>query len=382
MKSITTILASFIIFLISVPLPVFTEDGGSQGASMPLCLPGVYNEVPAGCQVLGPSEYLTRWATAGITFPITHLPAQPLDESFSELPFDYVKIQENNVLPVYTSLEDAIGKVNPHHYIDKGLVFVSYIQRTEKYYMIDQGIWIRGGDTAGGAALSPFRGLRFAGTPEHKFGWIMSATETQREPGSSNPRFTGHTLNRYDVVQVYDTRDADGVKWYLIGPDEWVEGHLAALVYPSSAPPEGVMNWRWIEINLYEQTVSVYENNHLVFATLVSTGVDGWWTRPGLFQVFEKLQSTPMMGAFESERSDYYHLEDVPWTMYYDEKRALHGAYWHNFFGYKQSHGCANLSPGDARWLYEWAQLGDYVYVWDPSGETPTDPSLYKSGAP
>ena len=382
MKSKTTILASFIVFLFSVPLPVFTKDGGRQGASMPLCLPGVYNEVPAGCQVLGPSEYLTRWATAGITFPVTHLPAQPLDEGFSELPFYYVKIQENNVLPVYTSLEDATGKVNPHHYIDKGLVYVSYIQRMGNFYMIDQGIWIRGGDTAGGAALSPFRGLRFAGTPELKFGWIMSATETQREPGSYSPKFTGHTLNRYDVVQVYDTRDADGVKWYLIGPDEWIEGHLASLVYPSAAPPEGVVNGRWIEINLYEQSVSVYDNNHLVFATLVSTGVDGWWTRPGLFQVFEKLESTPMMGAFESERSDYYHLEDVPWTMYYDEKRALHGAYWHNFFGYKQSHGCANLSPGDARWLYEWAQLGDYVYVWDPSGETPTDPSLYKSGAP
>jgi lipoprotein-anchoring transpeptidase ErfK/SrfK len=87
-----------------------------------------------------------------------------------------------------------------------------------------------------------------------------------------------------------------------------------------------------------------------------------------------------MSGSFEIDRSDAYYLEDVPWTMYFDEARALHGAYWHNGYGYPRSHGCVNLSPGDARWLYEWAELGDWVYVHDPSGLTPTDPSLYGSG--
>ena len=79
---------------------------------------------------------------------------------------------------------------------------------------------------------------------------------------------------------------------------------------------------------------------------------------------------------------DFYYLEDVPWTMYYDEARALHGAYWHNFFGYPQSHGCVNLSDGDAHWLYNWASVGDFVYVFDPSGKTPTDSSLFGTGAP
>ena len=89
-----------------------------------------------------------------------------------------------------------------------------------------------------------------------------------------------------------------------------------------------------------------------------------------------------MSGATTADRSDYYYLEDVPWTMYFDEKRALHGAYWHNGFGYARSHGCVNLSVGDSRWLYDWANLGDIVYVFDPSGRTPEDPSLYGAGAP
>ena len=152
------------------------------------------------------------------------------------------------------------------------------------------------------------------------------------------------------------------------------------VVYPNNTPPAGVTTRRWIEINLYEQTLAVYENNQLRYAALTSTGQAGWWTRPGLFQIYEKDESTSMRGAFEADFSDYYFLEDVPWTMYFDELRALHGAYWHKDFGQPRSHGCANLAPGDAYWLYNWAQLGDYVYVWDPSGATPTDPSLYTEG--
>ncbi len=89
-----------------------------------------------------------------------------------------------------------------------------------------------------------------------------------------------------------------------------------------------------------------------------------------------------MQGSFETDRSDFYYLQDVPWTMYFDEARALHATYWHTLFGYTQSHGCVNLSPGDARWLYEWAEIGDYVYVHDPSGQTPTDGDYYGPGAP
>jgi len=87
-----------------------------------------------------------------------------------------------------------------------------------------------------------------------------------------------------------------------------------------------------------------------------------------------------MSGAFEADRHDYYYLQNVPWTMYYDDARALHGAYWRAMFGYPQSHGCVNLSPGDAHWLFDWAKQSEWVYVWDPSGQTPTDPKYYGPG--
>jgi lipoprotein-anchoring transpeptidase ErfK/SrfK len=142
-------------------------------------------------------------------------------------------------------------------------------------------------------------------------------------------------------------------------------------------PPEGVDNGRWIEVNLAEQTVSVYDNYNLVFATVVATGVEPLYTRPGLFQIYEKHEATVMT---TSDPNDFYYLDDVPWTMYFDKARALHGAYWRAKLGIAQSHGCVNLSVGDARWLFEWAHEGDWVYAWDPTGQTPTDPSFYGDG--
>jgi lipoprotein-anchoring transpeptidase ErfK/SrfK len=200
-----------------------------------------------------------------------------------------------------------------------------------------------------------------------------------KAPGAGSD-LTGKKLYREDVVQIYDTVTVGAADWYMIGVDEWVERRKVRQFHVNTTPPEGVDNNRWIELNLQEQTLGVYENGKLVFAALVSTGIDPFFTKPGLFQIYEKLDKTNMSGSFESDRSDYYYLEDVPWTLYYDEARAIHGAYWHTYFGYPQSHGCVNLSLGDARVVFDWANVGDWVYVWDPSGETPEDPSLYSAG--
>ena len=40
----------------------------------------------------------------------------------------------------------------------------------------------------------------------------------------------------------------------------------------------------------------------------------------------------------------------------FTEGYALHGAYWHDKFGKVRSHGCINLAPPDAAWLFEWTE--------------------------
>lgn len=348
-----------------------------------LCLPGVYPVPQSHCSPLGPSEYLTRMAEKGITFPFRNLFAESPDPELAQVPYYYARVNEPDA-PVYPSLDAAIAGEPVRRTIRTGYDFVSYITYEvvdgKKYYMLGPGEWMRSGHLSSGVIPPNFQGITFSQNPERPFGWILYPVETKGSPGYQNSDYSGHWLNRYDIVQIYETTEVEGLEWYLVGPDEWVDQRLIGRVIPDTTPPEGITNERWIAIDLFEQTLMVYEYGQLIFATLISSGVEPYWTRPGLFQIERKLESTPMRGAFTADWSDYYYLEDVPWTMYFDEARALHGAYWHNGFGYARSHGCVNLGPGDALWLYNWARIGDWVYVWDPSGRTPEDPSLYTPG--
>jgi hypothetical protein len=224
-------------------------------------------------------------------------------------------------------------------------------------------------------------GLVFENTPTSNFGWIVDLAYVRPRP-DINAQPVGEPLVRETIVNVYDEVEAQGTRWYMIGINQWVERIKIRVMYPHSEPPEGVDNDRWIEINLEEQTLAVYEDARMVFATLIATGYEPYYTQPGLFQIYDMHEVNTMQGSFADGKTDFYFLENVPWTLYYDGARAIHGAYWRTYFGYEQSHGCVNLSVGDSRWVYEWAEIDDWVYVYDPSGRTPTDPAFYREGLP
>ncbi len=341
---------------------------------------------PLDCLALGPSAYRSLLAAQGLILPLVSLPAQPVDSSLGELPYNYALLGEGQT-KLYASLQDAIAGTNVVRIIEPGkLRYVSYTDYEEtsagRFFNLPDGTWLEVGSRVSVPHSYP-GGLELTRTPFNAFGWILpfaASVETKRTPGYSLDDYTGHSLKQYNIVQVYSTRVIKNEEWDLIAPEEWVEGRYVGLVTPAAAPPPGVENGRWIEVNLYEQTMAVYDQNTMVFATLIATGLDPFFTRPGLFQIQDKLKSTTMSGSFTADHSDFYYLEDVPWTMYYDHARALHGAYWRTAFGYPQSHGCVNLSPADAHWLFNWAKVGDWVYVWDPSGKTPTDPAYYGEG--
>jgi lipoprotein-anchoring transpeptidase ErfK/SrfK len=351
---------------------------------LPLCSPGVYLVTPVDCLPLGPSATLTQWARRGMTLPQRPLPASHPDASLTLLDQKYAKV---NVQPgvqagYYPTIESAVAGWGALSTLPSGqMLYITYKNVAyydgNPYLSNSRDEWIRASPTT----YSTFQGLLFKQQPSNDFGWIIDAVSPYREP-SIYAKKVNVNLNRGDVVQVYDKVEAEGTSWYMIKPGQWVDRNKIRVVTPDLTAPNGVENKRWIEINLYQQTITVYENDQLVFASLVATGYDPYFTQPGLFQIREKKDLETMTGAFAAGKVDYYLLENVPWTMYYDGPRALHGAYWRAMFGYEQSHGCINLSVGDSHWLYDWANVGDWVYVWDPSGKTPTDPAFYKqSGA-
>lgn len=115
-------------------------------------------------------------------------------------------------------------------------------------------------------------------------------------------------------------------------------------------------NQRWIEIRLKEQRLLAWSGDQYVYGATVSTGKATTPTLTGVFAVQTKLRTTRMRGAD-------YNIPDVPYTMYYDGGYAIHGAYWHNRFGTPISHGCINLKPEQARWLFNWAKVGTPVVI-------------------
>jgi lipoprotein-anchoring transpeptidase ErfK/SrfK len=117
---------------------------------------------------------------------------------------------------------------------------------------------------------------------------------------------------------------------------------------------------RWIDVNLNTQTLIAYEGDTPVFNSLISSGMWDTPTVTGQFRTNMKYESQDMNGYLLGY--DYY-LEDVPYVMYFFEDYAIHGAYWHNSFGTPMSHGCVNMNPVDAGWLYNWAPLGTSVNV-------------------
>jgi hypothetical protein len=382
------LLVGFFLAVMLVMSIMPAQADGSQTTI--LCLPDIYLIDAVDCLPAGPSAFLTQMAEQGITFPLVPLASTHPDPSYTLVDYRYGLVRTTNA-PVYASIDDALNgmKKNAVRRIDSPFSYISYTEEAyvdgKRFYMIDPGAWMTANDVSRIGAVPLFQGLTFQATPQTSFGWVLtylsaSPVESKRTPGYENQDYTGHIYNHLEVVPIYSVTKVGELEWFLVGPDEWLPKNVVARVIPDTNPPEGVPGDRWIEINLYEQTIAVYDNRQLVFATLVATGFEPLWTRPGLFQIYQKLDSTPMRGSFAADGSDAYYLEDVPWTMYFDEARAIHGAYWRANLGFPQSHGCVNMTVGDSAWIYDWAEVGDWVYVWDPSGKTPTDPSLYTAG--
>jgi hypothetical protein len=323
----------------------------------------------------------------GITLPLRALSGVRPDPALSVMNEQYLAVLSNGAVPVYASIDAAASHSAGGSIAGgKGLMYLSIIRRIDNdqgiFFQLKSGMWINAGDADVACCVryGRFQGFQFRQTPRNSFGWILNPVKSKTSPGYNSPD-TGRELNREEVVQIYAIEEKDKTRWLLIGLDEWVDDQYVGRVMPNPAEiPQGVDNGRWIEVNLGEQTLMVYDQGQLIFATLIATGVKPFYTRPGLFTIYKKKPLETMSGAFEADKSDYYYLEDVPWTMYFDEARALHGAYWRTMYGYPASHGCVNLSPGDSNWLFNWAKEGDWVYVWDPTGETPTDPKYYGAG--
>ncbi len=124
-------------------------------------------------------------------------------------------------------------------------------------------------------------------------------------------------------------------------------------------PPEGIgPRERWIDINVSTQTLVAYAGQKPVYATMVSSGKESkvkdqdHRTPRGEWRIREKHVATTMDGNGSAAGDLPYSIEDVPFVAYFHRSYAVHAAFWHRNYGVRMSHGCVNLSPLDAKWVF------------------------------
>jgi hypothetical protein len=265
---------------------------------------------------------------------------------------DRVYQRVNNAIEVY----DAPNG-NPAATLAAGFNFVTTLRVQDGWVEINPGQWARQ-ENLGGATISQFAGVLLNEPLRYPMAWALVNVRPSRTPGA-NALEEDDRILRYTRLNLYDSVEVEGWTWYQVGPQQWVHQTTIGKVLPVERPPM-VDTFRWISVDLYEQVGIAYEGSTPVFTTLVSSGLSEWPTNEGLFHIYARYERTTMSGA--EGKPDFYYLEEVPWTMYFDDDIALHGTYWHDGFGYRHSHGCVNLSITDAEWLYRWtAQEDDWI---------------------
>lgn len=160
-------------------------------------------------------------------------------------------------------------------------------------------------------------------------------------------------------------QDHRGEPWYRIQDDKWdfifyaPATHLRIIPPDELSPlsPEVLPEQKRLEVHLADQYVIAYEKEMPVFSARIASGAifsNGRYLTPtGRFQTFHKRPSRHM--AAGDLASNGYDLPGVPWICYITEKGvAFHGTYWHNDYGRPRSHGCINLTPAAAKWIYRW----------------------------
>jgi len=135
----------------------------------------------------------------------------------------------------------------------------------------------------------------------------------------------------------------DGGAFRIITEDE------VAPISPDVDPAQKV-----IVVDVFYQTISCFEGNSEVYFCKVSSGAGEFATPTGTMYAWRKMYSINMSASIQQNGAGY-DTSAVSWPTFISaDGVAIHAAFWHNYFGTPRSHGCLNVLPEDAKWIYRW----------------------------
>jgi hypothetical protein len=207
---------------------------------------------------------------------------------------------------------------------------------------------------------STFHGIELTDEVTLPVAFVKSHHATRFVVGPGGTLTRGAPLGFREAVPITGAERRIGGESYLVAKDgTLLEAERTVKVDRfQHAPAWAAGERRWIDVSILKQALVAYVGKKPVYATLVSTGADGIGdpkkthsTIQGAFLIHTKHLSVTMD---DDKIGDEFDFRDVPFVQYFTEGFALHAAYWHDEFGTPRSHGCVNLAPIDAAWLFNW----------------------------
>lgn len=275
--------------------------------------------------------------------------------------------RRDQLLPIYEDLAKPGSSVaTPRWYrLSDGYIFSAYTQRVDGRHLNPVARFVPEGGQLGEITVPYSRAM--LKSPE----------------GEWQPLYRLYYQSVHWVMGIAEGPDKRA--WYrildeLLRTEYLVPATHVRLIKPDELSPIAAdVPWedKFVEVSLNEQTLTAYERGQIVLNTLVSTGIPGLsypgeppsHTPAGEYNIMVKMPSKHM--GFGQRTSDIlaYELPGVPWVSFFDpDGYAFHGTYWHHNYGRRMSHGCVNMDPEEAKWLYRWLLPEAAPQTWEQRG--------------
>ncbi|MFV8753717.1 L,D-transpeptidase [Nannocystaceae bacterium ST9] len=292
------------------------------------------------------------------------LPALPKHKLLPFLYARHVRHEDLSTpkLPVYRHLSALRSGADPVDWLAAygTYAFVRRARSAGSSVLIDVRGRVVPGDQMRTFEPSEFAGrdLEAAPVPDDRvLAWVINRkTGVYAQP---DPESELRPLAYHAELLVVDERQkgSDRAEWIRVPaqvPGEaegWIPAAHVRLWRPRAPPDPVLAGQLLIDVDLEQQVLTLWHEDRAIFATLIASGKPGYSTPTGLYRIITK-RAYGKMASLPSEPEPYW-VDAVPWTMYFDGRFALHGAFWHDRFGYRTSHGCINLSAHDAKFLFD-----------------------------
>ncbi|WP_237245545.1 MULTISPECIES: L,D-transpeptidase [Sorangium] len=156
-------------------------------------------------------------------------------------------------------------------------------------------------------------------------------------------------------------RTVDGTRFEEARDGFWLRAQdLVVIVRRSKFPEFAKGSQRWLDVSLANQTLTAYEGQKPIYATLISSGRDrlrdpesSASTARGTFRVRSKHVTR---NIDPREVADSFDVADAPWVMDFAPGHAITGMYWGAGVGEAQGFHDIALTPIDARRIFLWAE--------------------------